>query len=146
MSADPSRLILAVFRAEAALTGAIDRLVADLGLSRARWQVLGAMQAMGAPATLSQIGRAMGLSRQSVRRTVSDLSDAGLIAYQRNPAHARAALVSFTDKGREALVEASRRQAAWATELAGDTQGGAMIVARQVLLGFVDRLEPADFD
>jgi MarR family len=45
----------------------------DLGMSNGRWQVLGAPAIAGRPLSVSQIARNMGLTRQSVQRTVNQV-------------------------------------------------------------------------
>ncbi|HET8726173.1 MAG TPA: helix-turn-helix domain-containing protein, partial [Alphaproteobacteria bacterium] len=80
-----SRLVLKVFRLNGALLEAGDTLVRDTGLTSARWQVLGALAEHGAPRTVSQIARAMGLTRQSVQRVTDDLHDSGLVEFLPNP-------------------------------------------------------------
>ena len=141
MSSDVTRLMLQVFRAEAAMTAAVDRLVADLNLTRARWQVLGALDALGGQATQSRIGRAMGLARQSVRRTCQDLEGAGLIATAPNPAHRRARLMVFTEPGRAAFAQARRRQAEWSDRLADGLPLQAFPLAQATLDALIGRLE-----
>jgi DNA-binding MarR family transcriptional regulator len=115
MSANPQallRLFQASTKAGAAMTGALDDLVADLGLSSARGQILDVLVA-SQPRTVSQIARVLGLSRQAVQRLADDLVDRGLAAYARNPEHARAHLLSMTDQGANAHAEALRRKGLW---------------------------------
>ena len=50
-------LILAVFRANNQVQTWGDRLVADLGLTSARWQVLGAIVAAGRPQPVAWLAR-----------------------------------------------------------------------------------------
>ena len=71
-------LILEIFRANGLLLAAGDRLSKDLGLTSARWQVMGAIG--DGPLTASQVARRMGLTRQSVQRVVDLLAGEGLIA------------------------------------------------------------------
>ena len=63
-------LILEVFKVNGALIAAGDALVGDLGLSSARWQVMGAIAMAAYPRPIAHIARDMGLSRQAVRRVV----------------------------------------------------------------------------
>ncbi|WP_407523081.1 MarR family winged helix-turn-helix transcriptional regulator [Methylobacterium oryzisoli] len=107
-------LVLEVFRLNGALIAAGDALTRDLGLTSARWQVLGAVALAGRPLTVAGVARGMGLTRQAVRRVVADLGAAGLVASAPNPDHRRADLVVLTPAGREAYAAASARQAAWA--------------------------------
>ena len=104
--------MLEVFRLNGNLLAAGDRLGAGLGLTSARWQVMGAL-AEGAR-TVPQIARAMGLTRQAAQRTVNVLRDEGLVARSANPDHKRARLVALTDEGRYRLAQVSERQVRWA--------------------------------
>ncbi|BBE74672.1 MarR family winged helix-turn-helix transcriptional regulator [Oharaeibacter diazotrophicus] len=103
-------LVLEVFRLNGALLASGDALTRPLGLTSARWQVLGAVAGDGEGATVSRIARGMGLARQSVQRVVDDLADAGLVALEDNPHHKRARLVVLTDEGRRRFAAAG---AAW---------------------------------
>ena len=64
-----TKLILEIFSLNGNLLTTGDALTIDLGITSSQWQVLGALEP-GAK-SISQIGRIMGLTRQSVRRTVS---------------------------------------------------------------------------
>ena len=77
-----TELILETFRLNGQLLEAGDRLTAPLGLSSARWQVLGAIEAEARPLTVAQIGRRMGLSRQAVQRLVNDLERLGFVSLE----------------------------------------------------------------
>jgi DNA-binding MarR family transcriptional regulator len=104
-----SRLALEVFRLNGALIEAGDAVVAPLGLTSARWQVLGAIAESGEALTVAGIARSMGLARQSVQRVVDDLAAASLLRFAPNPHHRRARLVRFTERGAAAFAEAGRR-------------------------------------
>jgi DNA-binding MarR family transcriptional regulator len=108
-----TELILETFRLNGALLSRGDRLVADIGLTSARWQVLGAVALAGRPLSVAQIARRMGLSRQAVQRIANDLQAAGLTAYRVNPDHKRAKLVTLSKQGELAYARADARQAAW---------------------------------
>ena len=113
-----TEMILETFRLNGRLLAAGDRLVAPLGLTSARWQVLGAIDAAKTPQPVSWLARNMGLNRQGVQRIVNELEKEGLVAFQANPHHRRAHLVVFTKAGRAAYAAAARRQTAWANALA----------------------------
>ncbi|WP_234050900.1 MULTISPECIES: MarR family winged helix-turn-helix transcriptional regulator [unclassified Xanthobacter] len=128
-----SRLALEVFRLNGALIAAGDMLVEPLGLTSARWQVLGAItQAEGGLPTAG-IARAMGLTRQSVQRVVDDLARLGLVRFAPNPHHKRAKLVQLTPEGRMASAAASARWAPLAEALATAVTVPALDEAAQVL-------------
>lgn len=112
-----SRLHQACGKALGAMSAAGDDLVADLGLSTARAQLLDALAA-GGPRSVSQIARGLGLTRQAVQRVADDLVVSGLAVYSRNPDHARAQLLNMTEPGRAAQVQAARRKALWLASLA----------------------------
>src|SRR5437016_12492641 len=88
-----TELMLEVFRLNGRLLASGDRLVADIGLSSARWQVLGAIALAGPHLPVAHIARNMGLTRQAVRRLVNELAADGLVAFATNPHHRRARLV-----------------------------------------------------
>lgn len=109
-------LILETFRFNGRLLAAGDRLTADQGLTSARWQVLGAIQ--DAPASVAQIARDMGLTRQAVQRLANELAADGFVAFADNPQHRRAKLVRLTETGTKSLRTVMRRQTAWSNQLA----------------------------
>jgi hypothetical protein len=72
MKADAlSELIVEIFRINGRLLAAGDRLVADLGLTSARWQVIGAIALAGQPQTVPAIARTMGLTRGPIPATAA---------------------------------------------------------------------------
>lgn len=131
-------LVLATFRLNGALVAAGDQLVADLGLTSARWRVLGAVALAGEAMTVAQIARTMGLARQSAQRIIGDLWDEGFIALHPNPAHRRAPLVRLTAKGKASFASAMARQRPWAEALA-DGIDAATIASASTLLGEIAR-------
>jgi DNA-binding MarR family transcriptional regulator len=133
-------LILETFRLNGRLLAAGDALVAPLGLTSARWQVLGAVALAPHPGPIAHVARAMGLTRQNVRRIVGDLVAAGLLELAPNPNHRRAALVLLTDAGRAAYAETERLQRPWATELAAGLRLQDIEQATRVLARLHERL------
>jgi DNA-binding MarR family transcriptional regulator len=110
-------LILDLFRLNSRLLAAGDRLVAELGLTSARWQILGAVVTAERPQPVAWLARDLGANRQNVQRIVNDLHQEGLVAFETNPHHRRAQLVVLTDKGRQAFDAAMRLQAPWINSL-----------------------------
>ncbi len=113
-----TELVLEVFRVNRLLLDAGDRLTRSLGLSSARWQVLGVVE--HGPIPVAHVARVMGLARQSVQQTADALEAEGLIVYRDNPHHRRARLMIMTPKGHAALDEVRVRQADWANEIASE--------------------------
>lgn len=130
---DPTRLLIEIGRLHDRLNGATDVLVADLGMTSARWQVMGAVATATGPCTVSDLARRMGLARQSVQRVVNDLADRGLISMVRNPGHARAPHIRLAPKGEIAFAEANGRRQPWAESLTTGLDEAAIHEALQVL-------------
>jgi DNA-binding MarR family transcriptional regulator len=134
-------LILELFRVNSLLITAGDRLVARLGLTSARWQILGAIVAAERPQPVAWIARDLGGNRQNVQRIINDLHKEGLIEFQANPHHRRAQLVVLTDKGKETFDAAMRLQAPWINSL---TEGLAMKdlqTVHRVVIALREKLE-----
>lgn len=112
-----SELLVEVFRVNGLLLAAGDRLAEPSGLTSARWQVLGVVD--HGPCTIAKVARAMGLTRQAVRQTAAGLVRDGMVVFEDNPHDRRARLLTLTPRGRSALREVERRQAAWANDVAG---------------------------
>jgi DNA-binding MarR family transcriptional regulator len=110
-------VIVAVFRLNGQLIDAGNRLVRDVGLTSAWWQVLGALDLSPVPLPVAHIARNMGLSRQSVQRVAGLLAENGMVRFEANPHHQRAKLVVLTSRGRAAVRDAEQRQRPWARDL-----------------------------
>ncbi|MFC6647111.1 MarR family winged helix-turn-helix transcriptional regulator [Granulicella cerasi] len=115
-----TKLILSIFRVNGALLVAGDRLTASIGLTSARWQVLGAVAKAADPLTVAAIGKSMGLTRQNVRIIVRELEAAGMVRLADNPAHQRASLVRLTPKGKRANASARDLQGPFTDALSKD--------------------------
>ncbi|MEY9684644.1 DNA-binding MarR family transcriptional regulator [Bradyrhizobium elkanii] len=70
-------LVLDLFRLDSLLLTAGDRLVAPLGLTSARWQVLGAIVSAERPQPVAWLARDLGGNRQNVQRIINDLHRRG---------------------------------------------------------------------
>lgn len=126
-----SQLATQVLSLHGHLTADGDRLVADLGLTRARWQVLAAV--LDRPTTVAAIARELGLTRQSVQRTARLLVDENLAALQPNPDHRRARLLAPTSRGERIMTEVRRRHELWAQRLAQAIASDEVATACRVL-------------
>lgn len=135
-------LILDLFRLNNLVLTAGDRLVARLGLTSARWQILGAIVAAERPQPVAWLARNLGANRQNVQRIVNDLQRSGLVAFEANPHHRRAQLVVLTKKGSQTFDAAMRLQAPWVNGLSDglsvkdiETTHRVMTVVRHKLEG-----------
>ncbi len=134
-------LILDVFRLNGRLLVAGDRLVAKLGLTSARWQVLGAIAYAERPESVAWYARTMGLHRQGVQRIVNELETEGIVEFQLNPHHKRAQLVLLTSKGQKLFEAASALQGPWANDLSSGLKPKDIATARRVIDQLKERLE-----
>src|SRR5215467_3008556 len=134
-------LILETFRLNGRLLAAGDELVSELGLTSARWQVLGAMATAPAPLPIAHIARNMGLTRQSVRRLVDEMARDGLVRLAPNPHHARAKLVLLTAAGERAFAAAHGKQVPWANAIAKGSSAGDILAAQRVLATIRARID-----
>jgi DNA-binding MarR family transcriptional regulator len=100
-------LVLEVFRLNGALIRHGDALVKPLGLTSARWQVLGSIAHGQGSFSVARLADNMGLARQSVQRIVDELAEAGLVGFADNPAHKRARLVVMTPRGQRVFARAT---------------------------------------
>ncbi|MCC6210719.1 MAG: MarR family transcriptional regulator [Burkholderiales bacterium] len=131
-------LILQVFRVNGLLLGAGDRLIRDLGLTSARWQVLGALSE--GPLTAAQIARNMGLKRQSVQRLVDVLDEEGVVRFEDNPHHLRAKLIRMTESGERKYAKVMAIQTGWVNRLSRGLKVADVQTALQVLRAMEARL------
>lgn len=135
-----SSLVLEVFRAEAALAAAGDALVADLGLTGARWKLLAAVRLAPEPPTAPQIAARMGLSRQGVQRLVNAMAAEGLIELRANPRHRRSPKIAVTPAGAAAFAKADARRRVWAEGLADGLDPTELKAAAALLVRLRRRL------
>jgi DNA-binding MarR family transcriptional regulator len=141
-----SELIVAVFRLNGRLLVSGDRLVASLGLTSARWQVLGAIAFAPIPEPVARLARNMGLNRQGVQRIVGELAAEGFLELQDNPHHRSAKLVVMTAKGLKAFDAAMRLQTPWVNMLGEGFDAKSIEKAGRVLEELRQRLERSAAD
>ena len=115
-----TNVVLHVFHVNGQLLAAGDRLVEDLGLTSARWQMLGAVALSQHPQTAPQLAAHMGMTRQAAQKQLDLLLDGGLVATEDNPGHARSPLYVLTTKGTSIYAATARVQTAWADRVAAN--------------------------
>lgn len=111
-----TQLVNEVFRLAGDLAVDGDAITAPVGLTAARWLVVGAVR--DDTRTVAEIARIRGLRRQSVRESVQRLERDGLVIRIPNPDDARASLVELTPAGRAALEQVEPRRRTWAEQVA----------------------------
>lgn len=139
-----TNLILDLFRLNNRLLTAGDRLVFDLGLTSARWQILGAIFAAERPEPVAWLARNLGANRQNVQRIVNDLKKEGLVSFHTNPHHRRAQLVVLTDKGKQAFDAAMSLQAPWVSTLSNGLAVRDIEMTHRVITALRIKLEGKD--
>ncbi|MEM8812479.1 MAG: MarR family transcriptional regulator [Pseudomonadota bacterium] len=134
-------LILDVFRLNGRLLIAGDRLVAELGLTSARWQVLGAIAEAERPESIAWYARTMGVHRQGIQRIANELETEGIVKFRPNPHHKRAQLAALTPKGKKLYETAMARQVPWVNALSSGLKPKDIATAKRVIDQLKTRLE-----
>lgn len=138
-----TELILTMFRTNNLTLTWGDRLVSPLGLTSARWQILGAIVQGGRPQPVAWLARDLGANRQNVQRIINDLKSDGLVSLEPNPHHKRAQLVVLTPKGQHAYDAAIKLYNPLVAELADGLSTNDIAAAQRVLATLRARLETA---
>jgi len=139
-----SELSVEIFRLTARLNKFGDRLARQVGLSSARWQVLGTIAMAETSLSVAEIARRMGLQRQSVQRTADALESEGFISYESNPRHRRAKLATLTGKGNQTLTDLQKVREDWSDRFKDDLsrqdvqQAAATLIQLRNLLDQID--------
>lgn len=107
-------LVLSVFRLNGLLIAEGDTMTEKLGLTSARWKVIGVIALSNAGLTVPGIARVLGQSRQAVQRLTDVMVEDGLVSYEANPKHKRSVLVLLTDTGKDAYNQLRDVQDPWA--------------------------------
>ncbi len=111
-----TEIVIESFKLSGLLATEGDRIAAPLGLSSARWKILGALARSETPLTVSQIARNMGQSRQAVQSLVNIMCESGLVEFQNNPNHKRAKLIVLTPNGEATYERMEAIQIPWANQ------------------------------
>lgn len=139
-----TQLTLMVFRLNGTLLHWGDRLVEPLGLTSARWQMLGAIALAGAPLTAPLVGEAMGVTRQGAQKQLNLLLEQGLVEARPNPAHRRSPLYVLTPQGLALYRQADALWAAQAAELATQLPAVQARAAIRTLESMLHQLQSAN--
>jgi DNA-binding MarR family transcriptional regulator len=117
-------VILETFRLNARLLEVAQGFAAEGGMTAAWWQVLGGV--LDEPRSVADVGRRMGVTRQSVQRIADVLVERGLAEYRPNPAHRRAKLLACTEAGYWAIRQISVAQHPWADRVGAEVGADAL--------------------
>lgn len=136
--------VLDLLRVNSLLLTAGDRLVGGVGLTSARWQMLGAIDSADRAQSVAWLARDLGANRQNVQRIINDLHKEGLVAFEPNPHHRRSQLVVLTKKGRQTLEATRRLQVPWINGIASGLPVGEIARAHRVIAALRKKLEGND--
>lgn len=139
-----SGMMLDLFRVSSLALTAGDRLVAPLGLTSARWQILGAIIRAERPQPVAWIARDLGSHRQNIQRIINDLHKDGLVDFEPNPHHRRAQLIVLTDKGRRTFNAAMQMQAPWISRIADGIAVRELETVQRIINALKENLEAED--
>lgn len=139
-----TELTLTVFRLNGVLLHWGDRLVEPLGLTSARWQMLGALALAGTPQTAPQVAEAMGVTRQGAQKQLNLLLEAGLVEARPNPSHRRSPLYVLRPQGLGLYQRADAMWAAQAARLAALIPVARARAATRTLEAMLRRLQAVD--
>lgn len=109
-------LVLSLFRLNGLLIAEGDAMTEKLGLTHARWKVIGAIALSSSGLTVPGIARVLGQSRQAVQRITDVMVEDGLLVYVPNPKHKRSLLVTLTDQGIDTYNMLREVQDPWAID------------------------------
>ena len=118
-----------------------DRLVADLGLTAARWKMLGAIDHFEEPPTLSDLSGDALLSVQNVSRMVAAMEADGLVERFTRSGMGRAVFVRATDEGRRVLDDAFDRATRFVAHFLDGFDAPEIGVLQNALDRMIDNLE-----
>lgn len=91
------RFVGEIFRLNGQLLATAEGMSRTMRITPARWQTIATLR--HEPLTVAQIGRQLGLRRQSVQHNINLLVAQGLAELQPNPEHRRASLIALTTRG-----------------------------------------------
>lgn len=134
-------LILDIFRLNGRLLIAGDRLVSELGLTSARWQILGSIANQKEAHTVAWHARSMGVHRQGIQRIANELKNDDIIDLLPNPHHKRAPLIALSKKGQQLYDAAIALQTPWVNTLSKDLKLADITIAKNLFEELKTRLE-----
>lgn len=103
-------------RGRSRLTSVIARMQKDARYKGLAATVLTAVVRAGTPPTVPQIGRSLGLPRQTIQRHVDQLVADGMVRLVHNPDHKRAMRLEATDAGRACYARSNDATKQWAVD------------------------------
>jgi DNA-binding MarR family transcriptional regulator len=120
-AATPSRiarkLVGEVLRASARIAASRNALLIGFGVTGSRLRLMKMIRRRRTPRTVSQLARAIGVSRQTLQATVRGLVRNGFLNLEQNALHRRAPIVVLTSDGEACLDRVLRVEQRWIADL-----------------------------
>ncbi|THG28963.1 winged helix-turn-helix transcriptional regulator [Glaciibacter flavus] len=137
---DWTQFATAAFALNALLIEAGETIVAPMGQSSARWQVLGRAHH---PTTVADMARDIGHARQSVQRIADVLVREGLLEFRPHDRDRRTQLVGLTPGGEQMLEAIYSRQLAWSDDVVVTIGPSRLAAATESLTSITEALRTA---
>lgn len=134
-------LVLSLFRLNGLLVAEGDHMAEGLGLTSARWKVIGVVALANSGVTVPGVARVLGQSRQAVQRLTDVMEKDGLLRYQDNPEHKRSVLVCLTDTGQDVYASLRAVQDPWAIENTADVPLEEMEMGLQLVRRLIHKFD-----
>jgi DNA-binding MarR family transcriptional regulator len=122
-----------------------EAIAGTVGQTQARWQVLSA--ASGAPQTVPQIARVLGVTRQNVQRIADLLVAEGSAQYADNPDHRASPHLVLTKRGRAVFDQLMKAAGGFHARLAHKISPADMVSLQRglrLLLDALTNIEPVN--
>lgn len=133
-------LVLSIFRLNGILQAEGDRMAGSLGLTSARWKVIGVIALSPGGVTVPAIARTLGQSRQAVQRITDVMQEDDLLTYAENPRHKRSPLVALTEQGQQVYNALRAVQDPWAIEHTEDVPVEELEAALRLIHRLIARM------
>nr|WP_246545252.1 MarR family winged helix-turn-helix transcriptional regulator [Photorhabdus hainanensis] len=111
-----------------------------MGITSARWQVLGAIAHAPHPPTAPQIAAAMGITRQGVQKQLNLGLSSGMVRTLTNPRHERSPLYQLTELGWRTFDAAISLEAEWVESLMQSSDPNELKVTLNTLISLETEL------
>jgi DNA-binding MarR family transcriptional regulator len=111
------KLVGEVLRTSARLEASRNALLGGFGMTGPRLRLMKMIRRRREPRTVSQLARAIGVSRQTLQETVRDLVAAGFLNLEDNAFHRRAPIVVLTAAGGACLDRLLLVEQRWIADL-----------------------------
>ncbi len=134
-------LVLSLFRLNGLLVAEGDHMAEALGLTSARWKVIGVVALANSGVTVPGIARVLGQSRQAVQRITDVMEKDGLLRYEENPEHKRSVLVCLTDVGQDVYTSLRIVQDPWAIENTEDVPVEELEIGLQLVRRLIHKFD-----